>query len=133
MKKIFDIIFLVIIMNCIFCKIINGEIPAYKLYEDDDILVFLDINPTNAGHSLIIPKKHILDLMETDNDIIVKILSKAKDIANLIKEKLNSSGFSIVQNNGTVQEVKHFHLHVIPAYDKKIELSVEDVFEILTK
>lgn len=120
-------------MNCIFCKIVNSEIPSYKLYEDDDIYVFLDINPSSPGHTLIIPRKHILDITEIDNETLIKIISKAKDIANLLKEKLNSSGFSLVQNNGNVQEVKHFHLHVIPSYDNKEEIDVDKVFEILTK
>ena len=120
-------------MDCIFCKIIKGEIPSYKLYEDDDILAFLDINPVNAGHTLIIPKKHILDVMEIDDELFIKILNKARDIANLISIKLNSDGFTLVQNNGKPQEVKHFHLHVIPSYDKKKDLTIEEVFNFLTK
>lgn len=120
-------------MNCIFCKIVNGEIPSYKLYEDNDMLAFLDINPSNVGHTLIIPKKHILDLMEMDNEMLIKIINKSQDIAKLIADKLNSTGFSIVQNNGDLQEVKHFHLHVIPCYKEKLKLSVEEVYNILTK
>lgn len=120
-------------MDCIFCKIIDGDIPSYKLYEDDDILVFLDINPIDLGHTLIIPKKHVLDIMEIDNECFIKIINKARDIADLISRKLNSSGFKIVQNNGKLQEVKHFHLHVIPCYNEKKELTVEEVFNILTK
>ena len=120
-------------MDCIFCKIINGEIPAYKIYEDEDVLAFLDINPVSVGHTLIIPKKHVLDVMDIEDKLLVKIISKAKDIANLINVKLDSSGFTLVQNNGSVQEVKHFHLHVIPRYNKKIELEPKDAFEILTK
>ena len=58
-------------MDCVFCKIIKGEIPSYKIYEDDDVLAFLDINPVSPGHTLIIPKKHILDLIEIDNDVAV--------------------------------------------------------------
>ena len=120
-------------MDCVFCKIINGDIPSYKLYEDEDILVFLDINPVSPGHTLIIPKKHILDIMEIEDVLLTKIVNKARDMANLINIKLNSSGFTLVQNNGSVQEVKHFHLHVIPRYEEKKELEVKDVFEILTK
>ena len=120
-------------MDCIFCKIIAGEIPAYKLYEDEDILAFLDINPINIGHTLIIPKKHTLDIMTIDNDTFIKIVDKARDIAKLISEKLNSTGFSITQNNGKLQEVKHFHLHIVPCYNEKRNLSIEEVFNILTK
>lgn len=120
-------------MDCVFCKIISGDIPSYKIYEDDDILAFLDINPVSAGHTLIIPKKHILDIMEIETELLIKIFNKAKDVAKLINVKLNSSGFTLVQNNGSVQEVKHFHLHVIPRYEIKNELAPKEVFEILTK
>jgi len=115
-------------MNCIFCKIINGDLPCYRIYEDDDILVFLDVNPVSPGHSLIIPKKHTLDLMEIDNDILNKIMNKAKDIAKILVNKLDADGFTLVQNNGIAQEVKHFHLHVIPKYSKKVTLELEDVY-----
>ena len=120
-------------MDCVFCKIISGDIPSYKLYEDDDILVCLDINPVSAGHALIIPKKHILDIMEIDDELLIKIINEARDIAKLINIKLGSSGFTLVQNNGSIQEVKHFHLHVIPRYDSKKNLDTKEVFEILTK
>lgn len=120
-------------MDCIFCKIVNGEIPSYKIYEDDDVLAFLDINPVSVGHTLVIPKKHTLDVMEIDDDILIKIINKGKDIAKLMNVKLGTSGFTLVQNNGSVQEVKHFHLHVIPRYETKKELEPREVFEILTK
>lgn len=120
-------------MNCIFCKIVNGDIPSYKLYEDNDILAFLDINPVSAGHTLIIPKKHILDIMDIDDILLTKIVNKAKDIANLVNQKLNTSGFTLVQNNGSAQEVKHFHLHIIPRYESEKEIDVKEVHEILTK
>lgn len=120
-------------MDCVFCKIIDGNIPSYKLYEDDDILAFLDINPVSPGHTLIIPKKHVLDVMEIDNVLLTKIVDKARDIAKLIDSKLKISGFTLVQNNGSVQEVKHFHLHIIPKYNDKMELETQEVFDILTK
>lgn len=120
-------------MDCVFCKIINGDIPSYKIYEDEEILAFLDINPVSVGHTLIIPKKHVLDIMKIDDELFCKIINKAKDIAKLINIKLNSSGFTLVQNNGSVQEVKHFHLHVIPRYNSDKELDTKEVFEILTK
>ena len=114
-------------MNCIFCKIINGDIPCYKIYEDEKILAFLDVNPVSCGHTLIIPKEHTLDLLSIDNNILINILDKAKDIANLLTDKLNADGFTLVQNNGIAQEVKHFHLHVIPKYNKKVTLDIEEV------
>ena len=114
-------------MDCIFCKIINGDIPCYKIYEDDKILAFLDVNPVSCGHTLIIPKEHTLDVLSIDNNILINIVDKAKDIANLLTDKLNADGFTLVQNNGIAQEVKHFHLHVIPKYNKKVTLNIEEV------
>ena len=120
-------------MNCIFCKIINGEIPCYKVYEDDVILAFLDINPLSPGHTLIIPKVHTLDVTTIDNDTLIKIINKSREIAEILINKLGATGFSLTQNNGSVQEVKHFHLHVIPSYDKKKELSIEEVYKIISE
>lgn len=119
-------------MNCIFCKIINGEIPSYKLYEDDEILAFLDINPVSPGHTLIIPKEHTLDVTTIDNETLIKIFDKARDIAPLLIDKMGATGFTLTQNNGSVQEVKHFHLHVMPKYNKKIKISIEDVYKKIT-
>ena len=119
-------------MNCVFCKIISGDIPCYKIYEDDDILAFLDINPTSPGHTLIIPKEHVLDMMAIDNSCLVKIFDKSRDIANLLTEKMGADGFTLIQNNGIVQDVKHFHLHVVPKYNKKINMTIEDVYKKMT-
>lgn len=118
-------------MDCIFCKIISGDIPCYKIYEDNDILAFLDINPVEPGHTLIIPKKHTLDFVSIDIEILSKILIKAKDISSMLTTKLNADGFTLVQNNGIAQEVKHFHLHIIPKYNKKVEMQIEDVYNKL--
>ena len=120
-------------MDCIFCKIIKGEIPCYKIYEDDIVLAFLDINPYNPGHTLIIPKEHTLDLNTIPNESLNHIMLIAKKIANDITLKLGADGFTLVQNNGFVQEVKHFHLHVIPKYSKKVELEVQEVYEKITR
>ena len=119
-------------MNCIFCKIVNGDIPSYKIYEDDEILAFLDVNPVNPGHTLIIPKKHTLDITTINDDVLIKILDKSRDISNILIEKMGAQGFTLVQNNGNVQEVKHFHLHVIPKYNKKKNLAIEEVHRIMT-
>ena len=120
-------------MNCVFCKIINGEIPSYKIYEDDDILAFLDVNPVSSGHTLIIPKKHTLDLLEIDDSILEKIVMKSKDIANLLIKKLDADGFTLVQNNGIAQEVKHFHLHIIPKYTKDRKRNIDEIHDIIMK
>ena len=99
-------------MDCIFCKIINGEIPAYKIYEDDKIMAFLDINPYAPGHTLIIPKEHTLDITTIPTVTLNHIMDKVKDIATLVTNKLDAPGFTLIQNNGFVQEVKHFHLYL---------------------
>ena len=115
----------------VFCKIIEGEIPSYTLYEDDIVKVFLDVNPNHNGHTLIVPKKHYENFFDIDDDTLHYILKVAKDIAALLKEKLNYDGISLAQNNGLGQEVKHFHLHLIPRYNNETKLSVEEVYNKL--
>lgn len=118
-------------MDCIFCKIVEGKIPSLKIYEDDVILAFLDINPDSNGHTLIIPKKHYKDINDIDEKTLCHIYSKAKDIMKLLEEKLNADGFSLLQNNGSVQEVKHYHLHIKPYYSNKPSIKlVKDIFLI---
>lgn len=119
-------------MDCIFCKIVNGEIPCYKVYEDDKIISFLDINPNSPGHTLIIPKEHTKDINSISVDTLNYIMTKAIEISDILVDKLNADGFSLVQNNGICQEVKHFHLHIIPKYSKKNNMSVEEAYEKIT-
>lgn len=106
-------------MDCLFCKIANGEIPSYKIYEDDMVLAFLDINPDSDGHTLIIPKKHFKDLDDIDDETLNHVNIIAKKLKKLLEEKLNCDGMSLLQNNGTVQEIKHYHLHLKPYYNEK--------------
>lgn len=117
-------------MNCLFCKIVNGEIPSYKVYEDNVVLAFLDINPDSNGHTLIVPKKHFTDLNDIDLDTLKSINEASKKIKKTLEEKLDCDGISLLQNNGSVQEVKHYHLHIKPYYkDKKsIEMIKHDEF-----
>ena len=103
-------------MDCLFCKIIEGSIPSKTIYEDEKVKVFLDINPNTNGHCLIIPKKHIVTVNELDDELITHILKVEKEIYKLLKEKLNIEGLTIVQNNELGQEVKHYHIHLIPRY-----------------
>lgn len=119
-------------MDCVFCKICKGEIPSYTLYEDDIIKVFLDINPVSCGHVLIVPKDHSVDLDDTSLDVINYIFKKAKDIKKLLESKLGPSGIRLVQNNGKLEDVKHFHLHLIPYYDDDKEIDLKKVYEILS-
>lgn len=104
-------------MDCLFCKIIDGSIPSNKVYEDDKVLVFLDINPNTNGHMLIIPKKHIVTVDEVDSSLASHILEVEKKMHKLLTEKLGCSGLTIVQNNDLGQEVKHYHVHLIPRYE----------------
>ena len=117
--------------NCIFCKIINGEIPSYTIFEDDLIKIFLDINPSSNGNCLVIPKKHFVDINDIDSEYLNHIFTVVKEMLPILESKLNYDGISLCQNNGFVQEVKHFHLHLIPKYKKNKKLSVEEVYKII--
>lgn len=101
-------------MSCIFCKIINNEIPCTKVYENNDVLAFLDIAPSNFGHTLVIPKKHIETFDEADENTLLKLNIIAKKIAKKLKE--HYKGYNILINNKEVagQVVPHLHIHVIP-------------------
>ena len=117
-------------MDCIFCKIVNGEIPSYTLYEDDIVKVFLDVNPDTNGHTLIVPKKHYTDLFDIDDNTLMHIMNTAKKINQLLSDKLHTDGLTLVQNNGLKQEVKHFHLHLKPQYKNEGKLlSVEKIYK----
>lgn len=111
-----------IIDNCVFCKIIKGEIPSKTIYEDDIVKVFMDANPSDNGHMLIVPKKHIVDFTELDGDTAKHIHEIAKKLKVQIYDKLNPDGIRLVNNYGIYQVVKHYHLHVIPCYKEKQEI-----------
>ncbi|HPE14499.1 MAG TPA: HIT domain-containing protein [Bacilli bacterium] len=120
-------------MDCIFCKIISGEIPSYTIYEDEIVKCFLDNNPNANGHLLIVPKKHYVNLEDIPVDTLNYINKISKDMYDLLKEKLGFIGLRVVQNNGIFQEVKHYHMHLVPAYKDKDLLPIEKVYEILKK
>ena len=101
-------------MDCIFCKIINGELPSKKIYEDELVYAFMDIDPTVDGHVLLIPKKHYTDFMELDDDIIIHMNKVRKELTKMLMEKLNVKALSISFNYGDSQVVKHFHMHLLP-------------------
>lgn len=106
-------------MDCIFCKIIKGEIPCMKVYEDEIVLAYLDINPDSDGHTLIVPKNHFKDINDLPKKVHSHIYEVSKVIMKKLEEKLGCKGFSLLQNNGSVQEVKHYHLHIKPVYENK--------------
>ena len=103
-------------MDCIFCKIVNGEIPSKVLYEDELVLVIMDANPNVDGHALIIPKKHYTDYLELDKEISTHIFEVAKNIGPKIMQKLGTTALTLLVNYGTDQQVKHFHLHLLPNF-----------------
>lgn len=105
--------------NCVFCKILNGEIPSAKLYEDDDFMIMLDIGPATFGHALMIPKEHYANLFEMPDELLAKSVRLAKRWGKKLVEALGADGLNLVQNNGTAagQTVFHYHLHLIPRYD----------------
>lgn len=105
-------------MSCIFCKIAAGEIPSFKVYEDDLVLAYLDINPFTKGHTLVIPKKHSANLLETDDETLAAVITRVKKIAAHLKAKLGADGFNILQNNGEAagQTVHHLHFHIVPRF-----------------
>jgi histidine triad (HIT) family protein len=104
--------------NCIFCKIIAGEIPSTTVYEDEDFKAILDVNPAAEGHVIILPKKHAANIFELDDEDAAKILPVAKKIATALKKTYQCDGVNILQNNGEAagQTVFHLHVHVIPRY-----------------
>lgn len=127
--------------DCIFCKIIKGEIPSKTIYEDDIVKVILDVNPNTNGHMLVLPKKHIVDFTEIDDSTLTHIQSVIRDnLLGLIYDKLGACGLKIVNNYGSEQLVKHYHMHVIPVYEdsnfvypKADTNEIDKVFELLTK
>lgn len=104
-------------MSDIFCKIANGEIPSTKVYEDDDVLAFLDLSQTTFGHTLVIPKKHCTNILDADDETIAKVFKVARNIGNSLM-KMGAKGVNILSNANEVagQSVFHFHVHVLPRY-----------------
>jgi len=105
--------------DCIFCKIIAGQIPACKIYEDADTLVFMDIWPIVKGHALVIPKRHYADIVSSPAEVLAKLIFVAQKIAAAQKRALKADGINIMQSNGRAagQVVDHIHLHVIPRFN----------------
>ncbi|MDD5043069.1 MAG: HIT family protein [Patescibacteria group bacterium] len=104
--------------DCIFCNIIKGEIPSAKVYEDDEIFAFLDINPVNPGHTLVIPKEHYDDFSLTPNELLSKMMPVIDKISKAIMNGLGAQGFNLELNNGRVagQIVPHAHFHIVPRF-----------------
>lgn len=106
--------------NCIFCKIINGDIPSTKIYEDEQFMIMLDIGPASFGHALLLPKDHYANVFEMPEELLSKAMVLAKTFGKKLKEALHADGLNLVQNNGLAagQTVFHYHMHLIPRYEK---------------
>jgi histidine triad (HIT) family protein len=104
--------------DCIFCKIVAGELPATKVDEDERTISFMDINPGTRGHALVIPKEHARDLIEISSDDLAAVAQAAQRLAKRMPEALGADGVNLINSCGSVawQTVYHFHLHVMPRY-----------------
>lgn len=111
----------------VFCQIIDGTIPCYKLYEDEDVLAFLDISQVTKGHSLVISKKHFDNFLSTPQEIMHKVMDVAQRIGQVQIKMLGAKGVNILSNcyEAAGQSVMHFHVHVIPRYEEEEGLVIE--------
>ena len=129
-------------MDCLFCKIIKGEIGSNRIYEDDKVLVFLDINPATNGDSLVVPKEHYQDFKSIPDDMLIHMYNTIKKIYPMYQEKLGCEGLTLTHNTDYGQEIKHLHIHFIPRYkddkisylsDKSLLKDLDEVEKILKK
>lgn len=129
--------------DCLFCKIIRGEIPSKTIYEDDIAKVFMDINPSTNGHLLIIPKKHQENILDIDEEFVTHALKLIREkLYPLLKDTLSCEGLTIQENNFYGQDIKHFHIHLVPRYtkdnfnqttDKEILEDIDAIYKKLTE
>lgn len=116
-------------MDCIFCDIINQKSSAEILYEDEKIISFLDINPINYGHTLVIPKKHFDNFLTISEDELSYLSKMTQFIAGVVKRSMKADGFNIISNNGESagQSVFHFHYHIIPRFNN--DFTIQPTFK----
>ncbi len=128
--------------DCIFCKIIKGELPSKTIYEDDLIKIIMNINPATNGHLLVLPKEHMVNIMDTTDEVIMHSIKVIRKLYPTLKEKLNCEGLTISQNNELGQEIKHFHIHLTPRYNsdlldfnynKDMLSSLDEIYDKLNK
>nr|WP_300308825.1 HIT family protein [uncultured Anaerostipes sp.] len=105
--------------DCVFCKIVSGDIPSNTIYENSEFKVIMDASPAAKGHVLVLPKEHYKDIYDIDAETAGKLFQLAAVVARALKEVLNCDGLNILQNNGVIagQTVFHFHMHLIPRYE----------------
>ena len=112
--------------DCIFCKIIAGEIPSSKVYEDDQVVAFLDISQVTPGHTLVVPKQHFRNLLEMDADSASQLFARVPDIARKVMKATGAKGMNVLNNNEEIagQTVFHTHVHLAPRYDETDGLQI---------
>ena len=105
--------------NCIFCRIATGDIPCAKIYEDDNVLAFLDLAPVHPGHTLVIPKDHYKDMLEVPAELGTAVFAALQKVAGAVMKATGAQGFNVMQNNGLSagQTMFHIHWHIIPRFD----------------
>jgi histidine triad (HIT) family protein len=105
-------------MDCIFCAIVQGRALAETIFEDEETLAFMDINPANPGHTLVIPKRHVRDVYELDEETAAAVMKATVKVTRAIKRALQPNGMNLVQSNERAggQDVFHFHMHIIPRW-----------------
>lgn len=133
-------------MDCIFCEIVNKEIPGKIIYEDDICLAFLDLSQVTNGHTLVVPKSHYNNFLEADDEVVAHMFKVSRKLGNELVDKLNARGMNILSNINEVagQSVKHFHIHLIPRYDendgleitfkdRSKEVNLDDIYDAIMK
>jgi histidine triad (HIT) family protein len=105
--------------DCIFCKVLRGEIPSEGIYSDEHAVSVMDINPWTRGHAVVFPRKHAVNLFEIDDDELGHVAVAAKRVATMMRDTLDCDGVNLLQSNGSAawQTIFHLHFHVIPRYD----------------
>jgi histidine triad (HIT) family protein len=105
--------------DCLFCKIVAGDIPSVRVHEDERTVAFMDINPATRGHVLVVPREHAADVLAIDPEDLKAVVLAAKGLAQRVRDKLGADGVNLLNSTGSVawQTVFHFHMHVIPRYE----------------
>lgn len=118
--------------SCIFCKIVRKQAPASVIYDDETVMVFLDIRPLNIGHALVIPKAHYVDIFDIREKELSQLHKVAKQVSLAVKKATNADGISIIQQNGKAagQDIFHFHVHVVPRFEGQKLPPFSDLIEV---
>ncbi|MDY4762054.1 HIT family protein [Streptococcus thoraltensis] len=113
--------------NCIFCQIIAGDIPSSKVYEDDKVVAFLDITQTTTGHTLLIPKEHVRNVLDMDKAVAQDVFSRLPKVARAVQKATGAAGMNIINNNEEVagQTVFHAHVHLVPRFDENDGIEIK--------